>query len=378
MPIVDAPALIDGVGVEIPAGAWLDGAFAGTAPDACDGVEERALVCVVPQPANNRKTEAACKIRAGLNIIILMQTLYITHPACRLHEMGNWHPECPQRLAAINDQLLASGVMSFLVEEQAPSASEADILRVHTPEYLAYLRSNSPDTGYFAVDPDTLMNPHTLEAAWVAAGSGIAAVDAVMEKRAGTAFCSVRPPGHHARPGVAMGFCFFNNIAVAAAYAMEKYGLERVAIIDFDVHHGNGTEEMFSGDGRVLMCSFFQHPLFPNICQDNPAENMVNIPVDAYTKGDALRQLVGDVWMPRLEAFKPEFIFISAGFDAHQEDDMGQLGMVEADYAWITEQIMQLAGQTAQGRVVSFLEGGYNLSALGRSVVAHIRALATL
>jgi acetoin utilization deacetylase AcuC-like enzyme len=159
---------------------------------------------------------------------------------------------------------------------------------------------------------------------------------------------------------------------------MEKYALERVAIIDFDVHHGNGTEEMFAGDPRVLMCSFFQHPFFPNVCQDNPAENMVNIPVDAYTMGDALRHLVSDVWMPRLEAFKPQFVFISAGFDAHKEDDMGQLGMVEADYAWITEQIMQLAEHTANGRVVSFLEGGYNLSALGRSAVAHIRALAAL
>lgn len=307
-----------------------------------------------------------------------METLYITHPACRLHEMGNWHPECPQRLDAINDQLLASGVMSLLTEEQAPAARDADILRVHTPEYLAYLRAGVPAQGYLAIDPDTLMNPHTLEAAVVAAGSGIAAVDAIMEKRSQAAFCSVRPPGHHARPGLAMGFCFFNNIAIAAAYAMDRYGLKKIAIIDFDVHHGNGTEEMFTGDPRVLMCSFFQYPFFPNIRQDDPAENMVNIPVEAYTQGADLRQLVSDIWMPRLEAFKPEFIFISAGFDGHREDDMGQLGLVESDYAWITEQVVQLARQTAQGRVVSFLEGGYNLSALGRSAVAHIRALATL
>ncbi|SHG86721.1 Acetoin utilization deacetylase AcuC [Pollutimonas bauzanensis] len=292
--------------------------------------------------------------------------------------MGNWHPECPQRLDAINDQLLASGVMPFLEQQEAPLASQADILRVHTHEHLAYLRSHSPAAGYFAIDPDTIMNPHTIEAARAAAGSGIAAVDAIMAQKARTAFCAVRPPGHHARPDAAMGFCFFNNIAIAAAYALEKYQLERVAIIDFDVHHGNGTEEMFSEDPRVLMCSFFQHPFFPNICQGHPAENMVNIPVDAYTNGDALRLLASDIWLPRLEAFRPEFIFISAGFDAHREDDMGQLGMVEADYAWITEQVVQLAGHTAQGRVVSFLEGGYNLSALGRSAVAHIRALATL
>ncbi|PLC55086.1 deacetylase [Pollutimonas nitritireducens] len=307
-----------------------------------------------------------------------METLYITHPACRLHEMGNWHPECPQRLDAINDQLLASGVMSLLTEEQAPLARDADILRVHTFEYLAQLRASLPAEGYLAIDPDTLMNPHTLEAAMAAAGSGIAAVDAIMEKKSQTAFCSVRPPGHHARPGVAMGFCFFNNIAIAAAYAVERYGLERVAIIDFDVHHGNGTEEMFSGDPRVLMCSFFQHPFFPNIRQEDPAENMVNIPVQAYTQADDLRQLVSDIWMPRLDAFNPEFIFISAGFDGHREDDMGQLSLVESDYAWITEQIVILAKRSAQGRIVSFLEGGYNLSALGRSAVAHIKVLATL
>lgn len=292
--------------------------------------------------------------------------------------MGNWHPECPQRLDAINDQLLASGVMSLLTEEQAPLARDADILRVHTFEYLAQLRASLPAEGYLAIDPDTLMNPHTLEAAMAAAGSGIAAVDAIMEKKSQTAFCSVRPPGHHARPGVAMGFCFFNNIAIAAAYAVERYGLERVAIIDFDVHHGNGTEEMFSGDPRVLMCSFFQHPFFPNIRQEEPAENMVNIPVQAYTQADDLRQLVSDIWMPRLDAFNPEFIFISAGFDGHREDDMGQLSLVESDYAWITEQIVILAKRSAQGRIVSFLEGGYNLSALGRSAVAHIKVLATL
>ncbi len=307
-----------------------------------------------------------------------METLYITHPACRLHEMGNWHPESPQRLDAINDQLLASGLMSYLVHEQAVPATETDILRVHTPEYLSYLRSKLPSTGYFAIDADTLMNPHTLEAAWAAAGAGIVAVDALMEKRARTAFCSVRPPGHHARPAAAMGFCFFNNIAVAAAYALEKYALNKIAIIDFDVHHGNGTEEMFSDDSRILMCSFFQHPLFPNICQSEPAENMVNIPVDAYANGDTLRQILSDIWMPRLDVFEPELILISAGFDAHREDDMAQLSMVESDYAWITEQIMHLAERTAQGRVVSFLEGGYSLSALGRSVVAHVKALAAL
>ncbi|TAL84151.1 MAG: histone deacetylase family protein [Candidimonas sp.] len=309
-----------------------------------------------------------------------MQTLYITHPSCRLHEMGPSHPECPERLDAINDQLLASGVLGFMDERQAVAASRADLLRMHTPQYLDYLRAHSPlgAGAYFALDPDTLMNSHTLDAARLAAGAGLMAVDAIMRGEASTAFCSVRPPGHHARPGLAMGFCIFNNLAVAVAYALDHYALTRVAIIDFDVHHGNGTEEMFAGDDRVLMCSFFQHPFYPYCGVGQAAENMLNIPVAAYTSGASLRQVMSDVWMPRLRAFEPEFIFVSAGFDAHREDDMGQLGMVESDYAWMTQQIVGLADKTAQGRIISFLEGGYNLSALGRSVVAHIKALAKL
>ncbi|HEY9459381.1 MAG TPA: histone deacetylase family protein [Paralcaligenes sp.] len=307
-----------------------------------------------------------------------MQTLYITHPACRLHEMGQWHPESPDRLAAINDQLMASGLLNFLAGKQAVMASDTDILRVHTADYLAYLLSHAPSRGYFAIDPDTLMNAHTLDAARAAAGSGITAVDMIMSEQAKTAFCAVRPPGHHACPDRAMGFCFFNNLAVAAAYALEKYALNRVAIVDFDVHHGNGTEEIFSGDPRVLMCSFYQRGLFPDTGVESHAGNMLNIPVDAYTGGDALRQLVHTCWMPRLKAFEPEFIFISAGFDAHREDTIGQLGMVEADYAWITRQIVASADASSLGRVLSFLEGGYNLSALGRSAVAHVRALAAL
>ena len=307
-----------------------------------------------------------------------MDTLYITQAACRLHEMGSWHPEGPGRLDAINDQLLASGVMDFLTEKQAVPASDTDLLRVHAAEYLANLRAHAPADGYFAIDPDTVMNPHTLEAALAAAGSGLTAVDAIMQDGYRRAFCAVRPPGHHARRAQAMGFCFFNNIAVAAAYAMEQYGFERIAIIDFDVHHGNGTEEMFANDGRVLMCSFFQHPFFPGVRLDPPPANMINIPVEAYTKGDALRQIQSDIWMPALRRHRPQFFFISACFDGHREDDMGQLALVESDYAWITSQIVELANETADGRVVSFLEGGYDLSALGRSAVAHVRALASL
>lgn len=310
--------------------------------------------------------------------MILMQTLYITHPACHLHEMGNWHPECPARLDAINDQLLANGIHSLLPERQAGRATDIDILRVHSAEHLAYLRAHAPDTGHFQIDPDTLMNRHTLEAAWHAAGAGITAVDAIMNRESQSAFCAVRPPGHHASRQQAMGFCFINNIAVAAAYALERYQLERVAVIDFDVHHGNGTENIFADDARVLMCSFYQQGIFPGTSHQPPADNMVNLPVDAYTRGHDLCTLVSDIWIPRLLSFRPQFVFISAGFDGHREDDMAQLGMVESDYEWITHQIVGLADETAHGRIVSFLEGGYNLSALGRSVVAHIRALAKL
>lgn len=293
--------------------------------------------------------------------------------------MGDWHPESPQRLDAISDQLLASGLMPFLDERQAPAATREAILRVHAASYLDSLQARLPEgDGYTTIDPDTLMNRHTLDAALHAAGAAVAAVDAVMAGEAQTVFCAVRPPGHHACRDRAMGFCFFNNVAIGAAHAMAAHGVQRLAIVDFDVHHGNGTEQAFSGDERVLMCSFFQHPFFPNSGVDQPADNMLNVPVPAYTSGPAVRALVTDQWLPRLEAHRPELILVSAGFDAHREDDMAQMGLVEADYAWITEKLVGVADRHAGGRIVSTLEGGYNLSALGRSVVAHIRALSKL
>ena len=308
-----------------------------------------------------------------------METLYITSPACRQHEMGSWHPECPERLDAINDHLLSSGIMTFLdVLDRPRVATEAEILRVHKPEYLAHLKAVSPASGYFAIDGDTAMNAHTLTAAFEAAGAGTEAVDAVLAGAARSAFCNVRPPGHHAESGRAMGFCFFNNVAVAAAHALEHHRLARVAIVDFDVHHGNGTEEIFFDEPRVMMCSFYQHPFYPNSRREEARDNMVNVPVDAYTTGFDLRQMVSDIWIPRLADFQPQLILVSAGFDAHREDEMGQLGMTESDYAWITDQLVRLAERTAGGRIVSVLEGGYNLSALGRSAVAHIRSLSKL
>jgi acetoin utilization deacetylase AcuC-like enzyme len=206
----------------------------------------------------------------------------------------------------------------------------------------------------------------------------VAATDAVLDGEVVNAFCAVRPPGHHATRDQAMGFCFFNNVAVAARHALDVRGLERVAIIDFDVHHGNGTEDIIAGDDRVLMASFFQHPLYPYSGAVPKGTNMVNVPIPPYARGPEVREAIEAMWLPRLEEFKPQMIFISAGFDAHREDDLGQLGLVEADYAWITRRMVEVAARHAQGRIVSCLEGGYNLSALARSVAAHLRVLGDL
>ncbi|HPP82764.1 MAG TPA: histone deacetylase family protein, partial [Rubrivivax sp.] len=225
------------------------------------------------------------------------------------------------------------------------------------------------------LDPDTVASPGTLDAALRAAGAAVAATDDVLAGRARNAFCAVRPPGHHATRDEAMGFCFFNNVAIAARHALAAHRLERVAIVDFDVHHGNGTEDIVAGDERVLMVSFFQHPLYPYSGAVPMGTNMVNVPLAPYTRGPALRQAIEQMWRPALEGFRPQMLFVSAGFDAHREDDMGQLGLVEADYEWITRLIVEMAERHGDGRIVSCLEGGYNLSALGRSVVTHLRVL---
>ena len=301
--------------------------------------------------------------------------------------MGAGHPECPERLDAIEDRLLICGVGDALDRRDAPLAALGDIELAHDRMLIAAIRGlgdqladdiRAGGPAHVHLDPDTSMNVHTWNAALRAAGAAIAATDAVMAGEMENAFCAVRPPGHHAERAKAMGFCFFNNIAIAAKYALARHGLARVAIVDFDVHHGNGTEDIASGDERILMVSFFQHPLYPHSGADTQAPNMVNLPVPAYTKGMEIRELIEQMWIPRLEAFRPEMIFISAGFDAHREDDVGQMGLVEQDYAWITERIKNVARRHAKGRIVSSLEGGYNLSALARSVEAHIRVLADL
>ncbi len=301
--------------------------------------------------------------------------------------MGHGHPECPQRLDAIQDRLLISGVSMGLTPMEAAPAALSDIELAHDRMHVAALRGLSDrlrddlmagGPEHLQVDPDTSLNLHTWEAALHSAGAAIAATDAVIEGELENAFCATRPPGHHATRHQAMGFCFFNNVAIAAKHALDRHGLKRVAVVDFDVHHGNGTEDILAGDDRVLMVSFFQHPFYPYTGAENPAANMVNLPVPAYTRGMEIRELVETFWVPRLEAHRPELIFISAGFDAHREDDMGQLFLTEADYSWITWRIRELAKKHAGGRIVSCLEGGYNLSALARSVEAHLRALADL
>jgi acetoin utilization deacetylase AcuC-like enzyme len=301
--------------------------------------------------------------------------------------MGPGHPECPSRLDAIEDRLLVTGVGDALERCEVPEASLAEVELAHDPMHIAALQgltdrlvqelqAGGPE--HKQLDTDTSINRHTFKAALRSAGAAVAATDAVMAGELENAFCAVRPPGHHATRTQAMGFCFFNNVAIGVKYALQRYHLKRVAVIDFDVHHGNGTEDILSGDDRVLMCGIFQHPFYPFSGDKEPAANMVNVPVPAYTKGMDIREIVEMMWIPRLESFKPEMIFISAGFDAHREDDMGQLGMTENDFAWITTRIKDVARRFSKGRIVSCLEGGYVMDPLARSVEAHLRVLADI
>ena len=307
-----------------------------------------------------------------------MQTAYYTHPSFLLHEMGGWHPESPARLRAIDDRLHAAHLFDFLSHHEASPVTREQLLRVHDAAYVDAVGAASPSEGIRALDPDTSMNPHTLEAALHAAGGAVMAVDLVMRGDVANAFVACRPPGHHATRNRAMGFCVFNNVAVAAAHALAAHGLQRVAIVDFDVHHGNGTEDIFSNEPRVMLCSTFQHPFYPHCGADTVSEHIVNVPLPAGTAGSAYREAFSARILPRLEAFRPQMLLCSAGFDGHREDDMAQFGLVEADYVWITEQVMEVAARHAERRIVSVLEGGYDLSALGRSVAAHIKTLANL
>jgi acetoin utilization deacetylase AcuC-like enzyme len=308
-----------------------------------------------------------------------MLSAYITHPDCARHEMGEGHPECPQRLGAVADALLMRGLLDYMLPVDAPLATEEQLGRAHSGLHVRTVIEAGPTEGYAQIDPDTRMNPYTVRAALRAAGAGIAAVDMVLGGEVPTAFCAVRPPGHHAERDAAMGFCFFNNAAVAVRHALDVHGLQRVALIDFDVHHGNGSEDILAHDDRVLMCGSFEIGLYPFNSPDargaTDAPNMVNVGLPSRSGGDALRAAVSDHWVPALDRFRPELIVISAGFDAHREDDMGNLGWVDADYEWITRQLMTVAARHAQGRVISFLEGGYVLNPLARAATAHVRVL---
>jgi acetoin utilization deacetylase AcuC-like enzyme len=303
-----------------------------------------------------------------------MAIAYISHHDCELHDMGHHHPEQPARLSAINDRLIASGLEMVLHQFDAPLVTREQLEAVHDIAYIDAVYATSPSEGIAWIDGDTAMNPHSLTAALRAAGAVTLGVDLVMEDRAKQVFCAVRPPGHHAERHRAMGFCFFNNVAVGAYHAIHRYDLERVAIVDFDVHHGNGTEDIVSDDERMLFCSTFQHPFYPHSGFDSTVANIVNAPLAGGAGGAEFRAAVEQHWLPRLEAFAPQLIMISAGFDAHQADDMAGLNLVDSDYAWITRRLCEQADKSASGRVVSTLEGGYDLHALARSVEAHLKA----
>jgi len=304
-----------------------------------------------------------------------MLSAYITHPSSLLHEMGPDHPECPARVSAINDYLVAQGLLDFMLPYTAPAATQAQVERVHSRLHIAQLGISTPTSGYRRIDPDTLINPHTMDAAWHAAGAAVLATELVARGEAANAFCNVRPAGHHATRDASMGFCFFNNVAVGIAHALAELSMERVALIDFDAHHGNGSEDIFAGDQRVLMVSTFERGLYPYNGEEPSGPNLCNVPLDRYARSDALRAAVTDHWLPALDAFRPQMIFFSAGFDAHRDDDMSHLMWVDGDYAWLTRQVIAATERYAHGRVVSLLEGGYALSALARSAAAHVRVL---
>jgi len=307
-----------------------------------------------------------------------MSTALITHNDCVLHEISPGHPECPQRIGAILDQLKKQDLYDYLTHFDAPLAEPESALVCHPQSYIDHIVSSSPKSGSVQLDADTAMNPYSLSAALRGVGAGLLATDKVIAGEVNNAFCATRPPGHHAEKSEAMGFCFFGNIAIAARHAINKHGLDRVAIVDFDVHHGNGTEDIVDGDKKILFCSSFQHPFYPGGHRPNVAGHRVNVPLAGGTGGEEFRLSILDHWMPALKKFKPQMIFISAGFDAHIEDPLAGLALGDNDFVWVTQQLMAVADESADGRIVSMLEGGYSLPALARSATAHVRELMQL
>ena len=307
-----------------------------------------------------------------------MSTAYISHLACRRHEMGSAHPECFQRLDVITDMLMTLRVLDMLQHFEAPNVTREQLLRVHLEEHLDFLERIVPETGYKKIDMDTLMNPKTLRAASYAAGSVVMAVDKVVSGEVKNAFCAVRPPGHHATSDAAMGFCFYNNVAVGAAHAVAAHGIERVAIIDFDVHHGNGTDEIFNGQQNVRLFSLFEQGLFPLEGKNSAEGDGIYLPLPGGSGGADMRKAVEKQWIPALEAFRPELVMVSAGFDAHLQDEISDLHFSDADFQWLTQMCLDVADTHAQGRLVSVLEGGYDLDSLARCAAAHVKQLSNL
>ena len=298
-----------------------------------------------------------------------MAAAWISHPDCLRHEIAAGHPEAPGRLRAIHDRLVASGLDLLLRHEDAPLATREQLLRVHDVAYVDHLLGGH---GPHSIDPDTAVGPHTLPAALRAAGASVRAVDLVLDGAVDLAFCAVRPPGHHAERTRAMGFCFFNNVAVGAAHALAR-GLTRVAILDFDVHYGNGTADIFQRDPRVLLLSTYQHPLYPGWTGAPDAPNLIDVPLPAHSGGTAFRAAVAEQWLPELERHRPELLLVSAGFDAHQDDPLAELRLQSRDYGWIGSVIHEVARELCGNRVVATLEGGYHLPALASSVEHFLR-----
>ena len=305
-----------------------------------------------------------------------MTTALFSHPACLAHDTSRRHPESPARLTAVLEALAADR-FAALDRREAPRATRDELALIHPPEFIDSVMTAIPEIGHNAIDADTIVSPGSGEAALRAAGAVLAAVDAVMAGEAANAFCAVRPPGHHAEPDRAMGFCLFNNVAIGAAYARRKHGRARVAVVDFDVHHGNGTQAAFWNDSSLFYASTHQAPFYPGTgaADETGVGNIVNVPLPAGSGSAAFREAYERTILPALALFRPEFLLISAGFDAHRRDPLAQLTLDEADYTWVTEHLMKIAANHANGRVVSTLEGGYDLTALAASAAAHVAVL---